>query len=203
MSERVEKFIDDFEKAIENRVELIDRRPRIQSTTRQAARLADLLDELRSSGLTTGSVSSHDIHALIKELSSGSDSVEWRQLLDNARALVTVMEDGIVEGDIDTLRSVLTRAESLPQGVARKGRRGDPNLPKPIRVSCTSCDAVIAGRREGSRNWNGITKRIRDHERSDHEGYSSETRNALRPALQLLPSGKGSVEAARYILSEI
>jgi hypothetical protein len=48
-----------------------------------------------------------------------------------------------------------------------------------------------------------VTKELRDHEREQHGGYSTEIRDELRRALGLLRAGENTVNAGRYAFARV
>lgn len=98
MSERVDRFIEELEVAIDSHARATDRKQVISRVVRHAELLADLLDSLAGSGLSTAAVTPDDLRALREEL-EGRGPKELGPLALKARALLTVVEEGLVEGD--------------------------------------------------------------------------------------------------------
>lgn len=202
MTDRVEKFLSEFESAIDTAGRQRQASRDVATAERVARQLADLLDQLASIGVFPSTVPPEDVRALADELGSVRTSVNLVPLIDNGRALVTVIEDGIVDGDLVRLRAALSKAEALNEPPRARGE-GQTRLATPVRVRCATCDEVVVGRRRaGALNWNAVTKELRDHERERHGGYSVEARDALRDALGVVRAGEHEVTAGRYVISQ-
>lgn len=203
MSDPVEKFIEEFEAAIEGSLRGSERRRHIGLALRQTHQLADSLDRLAGSGLITVLVTADDLRALHQELERGHNGTELGPLIVKAKALITVVENGIVDGDLDRLRSALDRAGELtPRSVGRSGpsRR---RLTSPVRVTCTTCDDIVVGRRgEGALSWTHLLKELRDHESEQHDEFTERLREELRRVRERLDAGDALLEAGRYELRQ-
>jgi hypothetical protein len=203
MADRVDKFLDDLDSALEAEERRRERGPLLETAARHASRLADALDELERTGWTSTTVAGDEVRGLYDEVSRASTARDLPLLVENARALLKVVEDGIVDGDPARLRAGLERAQALTRTSARSRGKDQPHLPRPIRVSCRTCDTGVVGHRHGgASNWNAVTKTLRDHEREQHDGYSPEIRDELRRALDRIRAGDEEVVAARYVLRQ-
>lgn len=199
MTDRVEKFLSEFESAIDAADRQRSTTRDVASAERAARQLLELLDRLAAGGVFPAAVPAEDIRSLADELGSVRAPVGLGPLIENGRALVTVIEDGIVDGDLDRLRAALARAEELGEPPRTRGE-GQPRLAIPVRARCTTCDEVVVGKRRSASNWNAVTKELRDHERERHGGYSGEARDALRAALDRVRAGEEAVAAGRYVI---
>jgi hypothetical protein len=199
MTDSVDQFLKEFERAVRERARHVETKSLIAAVNRQSSRLADMLDELKSTGFDLRSVTPDDLRSLVEEASNIGDSDDWRSLIRDARALLQVLDNGIVAGDAGRLRAALELAEDLER-TASKEPGGRIHLPRPVRVACATCDDVVAGSGPtGAANWNGIMKRLRDHERDRHGEYSGETRESLGRAREKLTiPGEEAIEAGRY-----
>jgi hypothetical protein len=203
MTDRVDKFLDELDSAVEAEERRRVRGPLIEAAARLAARLVEALVELERSGWTATTIASDEVRAMHEELAGAETRRDLPQLVENALALLKVVEDGIVEGDPDRLRASLERAQALLQSNTKSRGKDQPHLPRPIRVTCRTCETVVVGHRHGGAlNWNAVTKTLRDHEREKHDGYSAEIRDELRRALDRIRAGDEDVVAARYVLHQ-
>lgn len=203
VSDRIEKFIDELEAATDARERQMRSKVLVEQSERRAGRLAESLEALAETGFSTGAVTLDDVHALRVELAAVRDAAPLDPLIANAKALLTVVEDGLVDGDGSRLRAALARAEELASATARPRGEGQPHLASPIKVRCTSCETIVVGRRRGGVNWNAVTKELRDHERERHGEYSTELRDDMRRAHERLDAGEALVEAGRYQLGSL
>jgi hypothetical protein len=204
VTDSVDQFLKGFERAVKDRVRQTETRSLITLATRQSSRLADMLDDLQGTGFELRSVTPDDLRSLEGELASIGNADHWRSLVRDARALLQVLDNGIVDGDAERLRAALELAEDLERTVSRRAG-GRIRLPRPVRVACATCNDVVVGRRPtGASNWNGVMKRLRAHERDRHGGYKSETRDDLGRAREdLLVSDEETVEAGRYLFTQL
>jgi hypothetical protein len=204
MSDRVEKFLEEFELAIEAAGRGSTTESTVKAALRRSRQLTDLLESLAESGLLASSVTPQNLRALHDELSAASQSSLPAPLIADAKALMRVVEDGIVGGDIERLRGALRRAEELDKATRRKPRARQPPLATAIRARCVDCSTIVAGQRSGgATNWNLVTRRVRDHERGNHGDDPTELRDDLASARQRLDSGDELVTAGRYELGQL
>ena len=110
MTDRIEKFVEEFEAAIETHVRHSDTKRSTAAAVRQSARLAELLAQLSSVGLVTTAVTQDDLRALCDELTEAGAVPELEPMIAHARALLTVIEDGLVDGDAERLRVAVARS---------------------------------------------------------------------------------------------
>lgn len=200
MSDRVDGFLDEFEMALEACRRRSESTRILERAIRQARQLASTLESLASSGLVAASVTSKALEALCSELSGLETSPDLEPLIANAKALLVVVEDGIIDGDADRLRRTLARAGELTHVPRQKrGAYGRPLSP-PVRVRCTTCDDVVVGRRQGAANWSNVVGVLRNHEHDRHGGYGAELRDSLARSRRRLDQGEDDVEAGRYQL---
>ncbi|MGQ0823742.1 MAG: hypothetical protein ACT4OX_01715 [Actinomycetota bacterium] len=203
MTDKVEKFVNEFEAAIDAVARNTSSKRSVDLARRHATQLAASLEGLAAAGLTTAAVTSDDLEALDAELTAVREAPQLDPMIEKAKALVTVVEDGLVDADATRLRAALKRSEELTRTSGRVRGEGQPRLAKAVRARCSSCDDIIVGRRrEGALNWNALTKSIRDHERDHHGGYSEDLRDDLRRARGRLDAGDSPVEAGRYELRQ-
>lgn len=198
VTDRVEKFIEEFGLAIDASRSHATDSALINAAAREAAQLAETLERLSQRQGALSSVSAADLRSLQEELSSLRQTPSLEGLLTNGRALLQVVEDGIIDGDANRLRSLLTEAESLSGPRNRSRAPGQIHLEVPAKARCVECDDLLVGRRQPALNWNAITKVIRDHERDRHGGYSEELRDELSQGLRRLREGDAIVTAGRY-----
>lgn len=170
----------------------------IAAAGRQAARLAETLEELGNVAGVMQSVSRTDLDSLQRELGSLQPMPALEGLLANARALLQVIADGIVDGDPDRLRLLMSEAESLHAPRARSRNSGQIHLPAPVKARCLECDDFIVGKRQPAFNWYAITKAVRDHEREVHGVYTEFLRDELNEGLAGLRGGGITITAGRY-----
>ena len=203
MSDPVEMFVEEFEAAIETRLRDSERKRHVGMALRQSHQLAESLDRLARSGLITAVVTADDLRALGKELESAQVVADLEPLIVKARALVTVVENGIIEGDLDRLRASLGRAAELTHQSADRSGPSRRRLTSPVRVTCTTCDEIVVGRRgDGALSWIHLLKELRDHEREQHEEFTERLRDNLRRAHERLDAGDTFLEAGRYELRQ-
>lgn len=202
MSERVEQFVQEFGAAIDAQRLFAESKPLVEAARRQAGQLSSTLDRLAVDHGAPRSVSSADLHALEDELATFSHP-PLGPLMDKARALLQVVEDGFVDGDPGELRRLLSDAEMVLAAGQRQRGAAQRHLKVPAKALCTECDDLLVGRRQPALNWNSITLVIRDHERLVHGGYSDQLRDALSAGLRALRSGDSTITAGRYQIGEL
>lgn len=196
--DRVEKFIDEFATALDLQRRHAESADLIRSAIREAARLAESLTRLSEAGESPRSVTPADLSSLEAELSPLDNPPALAPLITNGRALLQVVEDGIVDGDGSRLSQLLSDATAF-SGARHRDRSGDTtHLPVPVTVRCLDCDRLVVGNRQPAVNWNAITKAVRDHQRDQHGGHSTDLRDQLSEALRALRSGASSVTAGHY-----
>jgi len=113
MTDRVGQFLVQFESAIARDSEVRTSQQQITAAWRSAGQLAELLEELRRQGIATASVRPEDLRTLREELDS-MKSAEVGALIEKAEALLTLVADGMIDGDEGRLRSALDRARTVP-----------------------------------------------------------------------------------------
>src|SRR5579884_4028614 len=96
MSDRVEKFLSEFESAIDAASRQRNTIRDLGSAERAARHLLELLDHLAAAGVFPATVPAEDIRSLADELGSVRAPVSLVALIENGRALVTLIQDGIV-----------------------------------------------------------------------------------------------------------
>lgn len=154
MNESVERFIEEFEDAIEAGARRSDRKRVVDRAIGQVERLADSLDRLAGSGLVTAAVTSDDLRALIDELSNDQSRPDLAKLAAKASALVTVVEEGIVDGDVARLRAALARAVEVAPSTPRQRGVGRPRMPTPIDMAALEGRTFTHRSKLGERSLN-------------------------------------------------
>jgi hypothetical protein len=129
MSDRVEKFVAEFEAAIDRRSAQIEHKAEKARVLRAGQLLGQSLDELAKTGFVVQSITRDDVRALEEELAAVDEPTDLRPLVENARALLVVVEDGIVEGDTPRLRAALGRAEAISQSIKQPVKRSARSAP--------------------------------------------------------------------------
>ncbi len=153
MSDRVEKFVAEFEHAIDAQARQGQNQAALELAGVAAQRLERALDQLAAAGITPAAVSIDDLQALRAELTPSTDQADLRPLIDNAKALLVVVEDGIVDGDAARLRAALGRATAVSQGVTRPSTTG-PRSPR------LELDDVVAQLPDGPFTVRALADRI-------------------------------------------
>lgn len=203
VANRVDEFTEQFESVIAEHRLYVESLPLLDSASRQAARLGDTLEQLADSAGVMKSVSPADIRSLQQELSSLKPASGLEGHVTKARALLQVIDDGLVDGDATRLRLLMAEAESISPARTRTRSSAQIHLPTPARARCVECDSVIVGMRQAAGNWNAITKVIRDHERDVHGAYSEALRDELTDGLARLRAGEALVVAGRYEIGSL
>ena len=202
MTDRVEKFTQEFESAIDTHRRFASDRSTIAAAKREAGQLASTLDRLALAHGAATTLSPSDLRTLHDELEAmGPPPLD--QLLANARALLQVVDDGIIDGDATLLRALLAEAEAISPVRQRDRSSGQTHLDTPAKAICLECDDLLVGRRQPALNWNAITKVIRDHSRDCHGGHTDEIRDQMSQALRDLRTGKEVVTAGRYRIGQL
>lgn len=202
MPDRVDKFIEDFQSAIDARRRYSKDSQLITGTTRRATKLAADLDRLARIQGMPRMMDPADLRALAEELTAWQQQPALDSLVTNGRALLRLVEDGIIDGDAVRIQALLAEAES----VSRLGKKLPPSGPRRLnthaKARCMDCQSDLIGR-GGSVNWGLIAKRIRDHEREQHGTYTSALGDELRRGLQGLRGGSTRVKAGRYEVGQL
>jgi hypothetical protein len=198
VNDRSQDIVEGIEGALETRARAYQSKRYVDLAVRQSSQLAESLERLAAAGLVTALVTPEDLLALRDELSAFQKAPRLEPLIASVTSLLAIAGDELVEGDAARLRAALNRAQEVVNSTERPRAEGQPQLPTPVRVRCTSCDDIVVGRRSAALNWHAVTKQVRDHERDRHGGYSEELRDDLRRAHDRLNAGEKLVEAGRY-----
>ncbi len=153
MSDRVEKFVAEFEHAIDAQARQRDHQATLELAIVAAQRLERALEQLADAGIAPTAMSLDDLQALRRELAPAAEQVDLRPLIDNAKALLVVVEDGIVDGDAARLRSALGRATAVSQLAARP-------TPAGARSPRLKIDDVVAQLPDGPFTVRDLAERI-------------------------------------------
>jgi hypothetical protein len=203
MSDEVEQFLVQFEAAIDASERGSTTKLTLRNAIRRSRGLAESLDELAASGVHPVSVTSSALKALQDELAAESTQSALLPLIADAKALVTVVEGGIIDGDLERLRATLEHAEKVE--ISKRRRRGErlPKLAIRIRARCVDCDEVVVGQQRGTANWSAVVRQVCGHEHERHGEDSAELRGSLLNLRPQLDDGDERVAAGRYELFKV
>lgn len=190
MSERVDKFVEELEDAIDSHARASERKQIISRVVRDAERLAELLDSLAGSGLPTTSVTPDDLRTLREEL-EGREPEELEPLALKARALLTVVEEGLVEGDAERLKAVLSRVDEVARSARGARRRTDT----PIDIVALEGRSFTRRTKDGERTLTVVGGTWRLDDGSD---YPSPTAAAKAVIGKAADGTQRSVNGRRY-----
>lgn len=179
MSDRVDTFLREFESAIDDHLGHEQRARLVARTGRLAEQLSESLHQLADLGVHTRNVTTHDLQELLEELLIPNDPAELGPMMTKASALVTVLEDGLVDGDIDSLRALLERASTVAGTVRARRRRANRTRSTPIDILALEGRTFTNNSRRGIRTVTVVDGQWRLDDGTEHRSPTAAAQAAI------------------------